>query len=208
MLAEAWRDGNRNRRRFQPVMRCSTPVRGCGNVRGMEIAKLVLLCLASLCGYGAVLGGVSAALCPEAFLLGRPPFFEHWPALPLGAMWGVLDLLIPAAFAGLALGIAANFGPQPALKASFFHRILPGLVGLLALGSAVGGATGYFATLRGMNTITGPLKATLAAEKHPMLAAVWWASLGALLALFASAMILAAWVWRKRAHYAQMLRKR
>ena len=174
----------------------------------MEIAKLVLLCLASLCGYGAVLGGVSAALCPEAFTLGRPPFFEHWPALALGAMWGALDLLIPATFAGLALGIAANFGPQPALKASFFRRIIPSLLGLMALVSLISGAAGYFATLRGMHTISGPLKATLAAEKHPMLATVWWASLGGLLALFASAMILAAWSWRKRAHYAELLRKR
>ena len=174
----------------------------------MEIAKLVLLCLASLCGYGAVLGAVSAALCPEAFTLGRPPFFEHWPALALGAMWGALDLLIPATAAGLALGIAANFGPQPALKASFFHRIIPGLLMLMGLVSLAGGAAGYFATVRGMHTITGPLKATLAVERHPVLAAVWWASLGALLALFASAMILAAWTWRKRAHYAELLRSR
>lgn len=173
----------------------------------MELAKLVLLCLASVCGYGAVLGGISAALCPEAFTLGRPPFFEHWPALALGAMWGTLDLLMPATFAGLALGIAANFGPQPALKASFFRRVIPGLLGLLALASLAGGAAGYIATQRGMHIITGPLKATLAVEKHPLLAAVWWASLGSLLALFAAAMILAAWTWRKRAHYAELLRK-
>ena len=174
----------------------------------MEIAKLVLLCLASLCGYGAVLGGVSATLCPEAFTLGRQPFFEHWPALALGAMWGALDLLLPATFAGLALGIAANFGPQPALKASFFRRVIPGLLGLMALVALAGGVAGYFATRRGLHTITGPLKSTLAAEKHPMLAAVWWASLGGMLALFVSAMILAVWTWRKRAYYAEMLRNR
>ena len=174
----------------------------------MEFAKLVLLSLASVCGYGAVLGGISAALCPEAFTLGRPPFFEQWPALALGAMWGALDLLMPATFAGLALGIASNFGPQPALKASFFHRVIPGLLGLMALASLAGGTAGWFATRRGMHIITGPLKETLAIEKHPMLAAVWWAALGALLALFASAMILAAWTWRKRAFYAEMLRKR
>jgi hypothetical protein len=174
----------------------------------MEIAKLVLLCLLSLCGYGAVLGGVSAALCPEAFTLGRPPFFEHWPVLALGAIWGALDLLIPATIAGMALGIAANFGPLPALKASFFHRVLPGLLGIMALVSLAGGAVGYLATQRGVDTITGPLGRTLAAEKHPMLAAVWWASLAGLLALFASAIVLAAWTWRKRAYYAGLLRKR
>jgi len=174
----------------------------------MEIAKLVLLCLASLCGYGAVLGGVSAALCPEAFTLGRPPSFEHWPPLALGAVWGAIDLLIPATVAGLALGIAANFGPQPALKASFFRRIIPGLLALMALVALVGGGAGYFATRRGLHAITGPLETTLAAEKHPMLAAVWWASLGGMLALFVSAMTLAAWTWRKRAYYAEMLRRR
>jgi hypothetical protein len=59
-----------------------------------------------------------------------------------------------------------------------------------------------------MHTITGPLKAMLAPEKHPMLAAVWWASLGGLLALFACAILLAVWTWRKRSHYAELLRKR
>ena len=189
-------------------MRCSTARDDFPTVPAMEIAKLVLLCLASLCGYGAILGGVSATLCPEAFTLGRPPSFEHWPAVALGAMWGALDLLIPATFAGLALGIAANFGPQPALKASFFRRIIPGLLGLMALVSLVAGVAGFVATRHGVHTITGPLKSTLTAERHPMLAAVWWASLGGLLALFASAMILAAWSWRKRAYYAAMLRNR
>ena len=189
-------------------MRCSTPPRRCENVRAMEIAKLVLLCIVSLCGYGGVLGAVSAALCPEAFTLGRPPSFEHWPTLALGAMWGALDLLIPATFAGIALGLAANFGPRPALKTSFFHRVVPGLLGMMALVSLAGGIAGFLATRHGMHTITGPLRATLVVEKHPMLAAVWWSSLGGLLALFASAMILSGWIWRKRAHIEEMLRNR
>jgi hypothetical protein len=123
-------------------------------------------------------------------------------------MWGALDLLMPATFAGLALGIAANFGPQPALKASFFRRVVPGVLGVMALASLAGAAAGFFATLHGVHTITGPLKTTLAVEKHPLLAGVWWASLASLLALFASAMILAAWTWRKRAYYATMLSNR
>ncbi len=174
----------------------------------MEIAKLVLLCIVSLCGYGGVLGAVSAALCPEAFTLGRPPSFEHWPVLALGGMWGAFDMLVPAAIAGVALGLAANVGPHPALKTSFFLRVIPGMLGLMALVSAVGGIAGFLATRHGAHTITGPLKVTLPLEKHPLLAAVWWSSLGALLTLFASAMILSAWTWRKRAQIEAMLRKR
>ncbi len=189
-------------------MRCSTAPRACENVRAMEIAKLVLMCLAALCGYGAALGAISATLCPEAFMLGRPPSFEHWPPLALGAIWGALDLLVPAVCAGLALGIAANFGPQPALKAAFFRRVIPGLVGLMAVVSLAGAVAGYFAARRGFHTIASSLEAKISLEKQPMLAAVWWASLGGMLALFVSAIILSAWAWRKRAHYAQMLRER
>ncbi len=174
----------------------------------MEIAKLVLLCLVSLCGYGAVVGSISATLCPEAFTLGRPPSFEHWPALALGATWGALDLLIPATIVGVALGFAANVGPRPALKTSFFRRVIPGLLALMAFASIVGGIAGFFATRHGAHTITGPMKAMLAPEKHPLLAAVWWSSLGGLLTLFASAMILAGWTWRKRAQIEAMLRNR
>ncbi len=173
----------------------------------MEIAKLVLLFIVSLCAYGGVTGGVSAALCPEAFTLGRPPSFEHWPALALGAVWGALDLLVPATFAGLALGLAANFGPRPALKTSFFQRVVPGLLGVMAVVSLIAGVAGFVATRNGVHGISGPLKATLSVEKHPMLAAVWWSSLGALLALFVSAIILAIWTWRKRGEIAEMLRK-
>ncbi len=173
----------------------------------MEIAKLVLLFIVSLCAYGGVTGSVSAALCPEAFTLGRPPSFEHWPTLALGGMWGALDLLIPATFAGIAIGLSANFGPRPALKTSFFHRVIPGLLGVTALVSLVAGVAGFVATRNGVHGISGPLKATLAVEKHPLLAAVWWSSLGSLLALFSSAIILATWTWRKRGEIAEMLRQ-
>jgi hypothetical protein len=173
----------------------------------MEFAKLVLLCLASVCGYGALAGGVSAALCPEAFSLGRPVSFENWPSIPVGMIWGALDLLIPAVFAGIALGIAANFGPLPALKASFFRRVIPGLIGIMVLVSIVGGVAGWVATRRGIHSIPGMLQTSFPSEKHPMLGAVWWSSLGALLALFATSIILAAWTWRKRAHYAELLRR-
>jgi hypothetical protein len=174
----------------------------------MEIAKLVLLCIASLCGYGAVVGSISAALCPEAFTLGCPPSLEHWPTLAVGAIRGALDLLIPATVAGISLGLAANIGPRPAVKTSFFPRVIPALLGLMSLMSLVGGIAGFFATRHGSYTITLPMKMALAPEKHPLLAAVKWSSLGGLLALFASAMILAAWTWRKRAQIEEMLRKR
>jgi len=174
----------------------------------MELAKLVLLCLVSLCGYGALLGGTSAMLCPEAFTFGRPPFFEHWPAIALGAVWGALDLLLPATATGLALAIAANVGSRPALKTSFFRRIVAGLLGILAAASVAGGIAGFLATRHGLHTILGPLKNALPAEKHPLLGAVWWAALAALLALFAAAAVLAAWTWRKRAYFEELLRKR
>jgi hypothetical protein len=173
----------------------------------MELAKLVLLCIVSLCGYGALLGAGSAMLCPEAFTLGRPPVFDHWPAIALGAIWGALDLLVPATSAGLAIGIAANFGPRPALKAAFFRRIVPGMLAILTAAAVAGGLAGYFATQRGLHSIIGPMNDALPAERHPMLAAVWWASLSVLLALFATAIILAGWAWRKRAYFEELLRK-
>ena len=189
-------------------MRCSTAPRRGGNVPAMEIAKLVLLCIVSLCAYGGVLGAVSAALCPEFFTLGRPPSFEHWPALALGAVKGALDLLLPATFAGIGLGLAANFGPLPALKTSFFHRVIPGLLVLMSLISLLAGIAGFLATRQGLHVIIGPLNAKLAAEKHAMFTAVSWSALGGILALFASAITLATWTWRKRAEIMEMLRTR
>lgn len=173
----------------------------------MEFAKLVLLCIAALCAYGAVLGEVSALLCPEAFTLGRPAVFENWPALALGPIWGVLDLLLPATVAGLALAIAANVGHHPTLKAAFFHRLLPGLVGVMTLAASTAGALGFFATRRGAYEILGPMRDALPPERHPFLAAVWWATLGSLSANFVGAIILAMWTWRKRAYFGGLIAK-
>jgi hypothetical protein len=177
-------------------------------VNRMELAKLVLLCVVSLCGYGGLIGSASALLCPEAFTLGRPQVFEHWPPIALGAIWGALDLLVPAVAAGMALAIAANVGPRPALKAAFFRRIVPGLLGILTAASVAGGAAGFLATRYGLQTFAGPMTRALPADRHPFFAAVWWASLSALLALFATSVILAAWTWRKRAYFEELLRTR
>lgn len=172
----------------------------------MEFAKLMLLCVVSVCGFGSLTGALSAAVCPEAFTLGRPPFFESWPAPALGAVWGSLDVLLPSIFAGMSLGVAANVGHLPALKASFFRRVIPGLLGIMALCSAAGGAAGWFAARGGIQIVTGPMEARLPPDRHPALASVWWASLGGLLALFASSIVLAVWTWRKRAYYDRLLR--
>ena len=174
----------------------------------MEFAKLVLLCIAALCGFGAVLGEVSALICPEAFTLGRPPVFENWPAMALGPIWCVLDLLLPATVAGLALAIAANVGHHPTLKAAFFHRVLPGLAGVMALAAITAGALGFFFTRSGSYEIIGPMRDALPLERHPHLAAVWWATLASLSANFVGAIVLAMWTWRKRAHFGRLLARR
>jgi len=171
----------------------------------MEFAKLVLLSIAALCGYGAVLGEVSALICPEAFTLGRPPVFEHWPPAALGPIWGVLDLLIPATVAGLALAVAANVGHHPTLKAAFFCRVLPGLAGVMAIAAITAGALGFSTTRHGSYEIIGPMRDAVRPERHPFLAAVWWASLASLGTSFVGAIVLALWTWRKRAYFGALL---
>ena len=189
-------------------MQRSTAIVRPGILSPMEFAKLVLLCIVSVCAYGGIAGEISALICPEAFTLGRPPVFEKWPALALGPIWGVLDLLLPATVAGLALAMAANIGHHPTLKAAFFHRVLPGLVGVMALAAISAGALGFFTTRSGAYEILGPMRDALPIERHPLLAAVWWAALGGLSASFVGAVVLAMWTWRKRAYFGALLAKR
>ena len=61
----------------------------------MEHAKLVLRCLLTVAGFGAIFGSVCALICPEVFTLGRPPSFGNLPAPVLGMVWGAIDFLIP-----------------------------------------------------------------------------------------------------------------
>ncbi len=172
----------------------------------MEAAKLVLLTLAALCGYGAALGEVCAWICPEAFTLNKPAAFDALPALILGPIWGALDFLIPSVFVGVAMAMAAHFGARPAIKSFFFFRPLACLVALASLAAAVAGLLGYRAVLAGSYPILGPMENAIPRDRHPLLAAAWWAMLGSHCAVLVGGIILSAWTWRKRALFEQIVR--
>lgn len=173
----------------------------------MEAAKLVLLTLAALCGYGAALGEVSAWICPEAFTLNKPAVFGALPSVILGPIWGSLDFLIPSVFVGIALGIAAHFGERPAIKAFFFYRPLACLVALCAITATASGALGFRAVQTGAYPILGPMENALPKDQHPFLAATWWAMLGSHFAVLVGGIILAAWTWKKRAFFEKIVRE-
>ena len=174
----------------------------------MEAAKLVLLTLAALCGYGGVLGEVSACICPEAFTLGKPAVFGALPALLLGPLWGVIEFLVPSVFVGCALAMAAHFGERPTIKAFFFYRPLACLVALTLLTATVAGALGYYANIMGAYPILGPMESALPNTQHPLLAATWLAMIGSHLAVLVGGIILAFWTWKKRAIFEQMIREK
>ena len=171
----------------------------------MEFAKLVLFCLVWIGGMGAALGGVSAWICPEAFTLGRPPAFGSFPAPVLGLLWGWLDFMLPAVTVGLAVAMAANIGPRPAVKAMFFRKPLWAHVVLVAVIAVVTAIAGCLAVEQGAWQVVGPL-ATLPVERHPWIGAVWWGSRGAHVANVAGGMGLAIWTWRKRTELEEMVR--
>jgi hypothetical protein len=172
----------------------------------MEIAKLVLFCILAVCGSGAVIGEISAWVCPEFFTLGKPPSFgEMHPAL-LGPLWGVIEFLTPGAIVGIALGMAATVGNRPSVKAFFFERPLIGH-SLLILFIAVGaGVTGFFAVQNGSWPVLGKLAAAVDPSRHPLVGAVWWAHLGAQCANFVSGIVLVTWTWKKRGEFERIVR--
>jgi hypothetical protein len=172
----------------------------------MESAKLVLLCIAVVCGFGACLGEASALVCPEAFTLGRPPSFGDLPALVLGPLWGVIDFVYPGAVIGLALAMAAHVGNRPAVKAFFFVKPLLAHAVLLAVISVASGVIGWFAVRDGAYPIIGPLRDALPPDQHPLLGAVWWARFGAHAANIVGGIAIATWIWRKRAVFERMVR--
>jgi hypothetical protein len=172
----------------------------------MEIAKLVLLCIAAVCGAGAVIGEAAAWVCPEVFTLGRPPAFGSLHPALLGPLWGIIEFLPHGAIVGVAIGIAASVGERPAVKAFFFRRPLLGH-GVLMLVIATGaGGIGWFAVRNGSWPVLGALAAAVEPARHPLVGAVWWANLGAQCANLIGGITIAAWIWRKRATFARIVR--
>jgi hypothetical protein len=172
----------------------------------MEFAKLVLRCLLVIAGTGAIAGGMSAVICAEAFTLGRPPAFGNLPAPLLGAVWGLLDFLMPGVVVGIAVGSAANTGYRPAVKAMFFRKPLRAHAALMLVGGALAGLIGWIAVRQGHWIVLGPVASAIPPERHPLLGAVWWASRGVHLANLAGGVTLAVWTWKKRAEFDAIVR--
>src|SRR5262245_9261777 len=116
----------------------------------MEVAKLVLLCIAAVCGAGAVIGEAASWVCAEAFTLGKPPAFGSLHPALLGPLWGIIDFVMPGAMVGIALGLAATVGDRPAVKAFFFKRPLIGHAVLMIAMAAVAGGIGWLAVQNGL----------------------------------------------------------
>lgn len=173
----------------------------------MEAAKLVMLCIAAICGCAACIGEVSAIACPEAFTLGKPQSFGALSPYLLGPLWGVMDFLHPAALVGIAITMASHFGNRPSVKAFFFRKPLVGHVSLMALTACVGGVIGYLAVKNGAYAIIGPLQDALPPEQHAALGAVWWASFGAQAANGVGGITIATWIWKKRAVFERMVQE-
>ena len=172
----------------------------------MEFAKLVLRCLLVIAGTGAIAGALSALVCPEAFTMGRPPAFGNQPAPVLGAIWGLLDFLMPGVVVGMAVGSAANSGHLPAVKAMFFRKPLwAHAIFMLAI-SAIAGVIGWFAVKHGHWFVLGNVAAVIPPERHPQLGAVWWASRGLHLANLVGGVTLAIWTCKKRREFDAIVR--
>ena len=166
----------------------------------MELVKLVLLTLAFIAGYGAVLGEASALLCPEAFAEDGAS-----SALLVGPLKMMIEFLTPGVVIGLAIAFAANIGHRPALKAFFFVRPLIGFtVFNICIGTA-GAVIGYFATRNGAYEVVGSIANSMPPERHPVLGASWWALLASYAAIFMGGIAVASWTWQKRAYFEKML---
>ena len=172
----------------------------------MEFAKLVLRCLLVIAIAGAIVGMASAMVCHEAFTLGRPHAFGDLPIPMLGALWGFLDFLMPGAVVGMALGMAANVGYRPAIKAMFFPKPLSVHAAFILIMAAVAGLIGWTAVTQGHWVVLGNVAAATAPERQPLLGTVWWAYRGAHLANFVGGVALAFWTWRKRGEFEEIVR--
>lgn len=169
----------------------------------MELVKLVLLTLAFIAGYGAVLGEASALLCPEAFAEDGAS-----SALLVGPLKMMIEFLTPGVVIGLAIAFAANIGERPALKAFFFVRPLITLTVFNVCIATIGGLIGYFATKNGAYEVVGSIARLLPPDRHPALGASWWALLASFAAIFMGGISVASWTWQKRAYFEKILSKK
>lgn len=169
-------------------------------VAGLEILKIVLLCIAAAVLYGIVHDQITARVCVEYFTIGHPPMFDTESPTLLAFGWGVIATWWAGAILGVPAALVAQIGSWPRYSARMLLRPIGVLLGVMAIAALLTGLASYRAATRGELVLWEPLASQIEASKHAAFLADGGAHLASYTVGFLGGVAVCVWIvvsrWR------------
>jgi hypothetical protein len=176
-------------------------------LRPMPFLRIVMVCIIGLSVYGMAQDQISVRLCPEYFTVAHPPIIGLNNLTLLGMAWGFLGAWWGGLMIGLALAPIAILGQWPRLSAHELIRPVMLMALVIAAGTVIAGAGGYFnGELVGL-TLGEPWASKIPPERHLRFFAVACAHFGTYASATLAAVALCIWTSRQRKLKARVTRE-
>lgn len=140
--------------------------RGRNNRPGLEILKIVLLCILAAVVYGILHDQITARVCVEYFTIGHPPVFETDSPMLLAIGWGVIATWWAGAILGIPAALLSQIGSWPRCSARQLVRPICVLLAVMAGAALLAGIAGYWAAQSGTLFLAEPLASKIPPAKH------------------------------------------
>lgn len=138
-----------------------------------QFLKIVLLGIGAAVFYGVIHDQVTVRICREYFTVAHPPVFGTTSPTLLALGWGIIATWWVGAGLGVLLGVCAQAGSAPRMKA--FQVVRPVAMLLLGTGilACVAGGAGFFLFQSGQVGIGGWEQRIAPTRQAAFAAAAW-----------------------------------
>ncbi len=133
---------------------------------GVEIVKIVLLCIVAAALYGIVHDQFTARICVEYFSIGHPPLFHSDSPTLLAFGWGVVATWWAGAILGVPAAVFCQFGPWPKYEVRRLIAPICVLLSVMGVAALVTGTASYWAAQNGHLFLHEPLASRIGPAKE------------------------------------------
>ncbi len=140
-----------------------------------EALKIIFFSIGAAVIYGILHDQVTAHLCVEYFTIAHPPAFPTQSPFWLAIGWGIIATWWVGLALGLALAVAARFGPSNKFGLKELRPAIIKLMLVSAICALLAGLAGALAGSAGLVLVADPLATLIPQQKHVAFLTALWA---------------------------------
>ena len=164
----------------------------------VESIRIVALAIAAAVAYGIVHDQFTARICVEYFNVYHDPILQTASPTLLALGLGIAATWWMGFGLGLPLALAAQIGSRPRRDARSLVRPIASLLGVMALGAVLAGATGYLLVATGTISIRGFVGDSIPPSRYARFACDYFAHNASYAVGGFGGLVVIAYVWWER----------